>query len=273
MDSGVRGWIWLLVLGSLVSTGGCNGAGHGAPATPRAPADAIPASVAITGVDTTIGEALGTMRSTVTVPDFRITREPITVARYKQCVEAGVCQPPAVTLGGCDRPNQGVDGATYETKANAASTPVTCVTARQAVTYCSWVGGELARVDQWMLAARGPDVHRFAWGDDDATCDRIWRTSFLASGPKACCGHDCRDTVAAALGAHGTAADRAADVLTTRSELVAPSNSVVLGCAPGVTACVVSGMDPGAIDQVVRARNVPEFGAASFRCTWTGDAR
>lgn len=273
MDGGARGSIWLLVLGSLVLVGGCNGTRHAAPATPRAPADAVPASVAITSEDTTLGVALGTLRSTVTVPDFRITREPITVARYKQCVDAGVCQPPAVTFGKCARKDRGVDGATYGTEANAASTPVTCVTPDQALSYCAWVGGELARVDQWMLAARGPDVHRFAWGDDAATCDRIWRTTFFDTGPDSCCGHDCTSTASAALGAHGTPANRAADILTTRSELVAPSDSAVLGCGPGATACLVSGMDPGAIDQVVGVRNVSDLGASSFRCTWKGDAR
>jgi len=271
MDGGARGSIWLLVLGSLA--GGCNGAGHAAPAAPRAPAGAIPASVAIAGTDATLGVTLGTLRSTASVPDFRITREPISVARYKQCVEAGVCQPPAVSFGRCARKDQGVDGATYQTKANAGSTPVTCVTPKQAVTYCTWVGGELARIDQWMLAARGPDVYRFAWGDDDATCDRIWRTSFLASGAKACCGHACADTTAAALGAHNTPDNRAADILTTRSELVAPADSLVLGCAPGASGCIVSGMDPGAIDSVVAARSFPDIGVSSFRCTWKGDAR
>ncbi|HOQ05107.1 MAG TPA: bifunctional serine/threonine-protein kinase/formylglycine-generating enzyme family protein [Anaerohalosphaeraceae bacterium] len=56
--------------------------------------------------------------------------------------------------------------------------PVTGISYKDAVAFCSWCGGTLPTNDQWEAAARGTDGHRYPWGD---TFDRT-RCNMAESG-------------------------------------------------------------------------------------------
>jgi len=50
--------------------------------------------------------------------------------------------------------------------------PATGVAWSAAVAYCKSIGGNLPTEEQWELAARGKDLRKFAWGDDDLDIHR-----------------------------------------------------------------------------------------------------
>ncbi|MGE3153458.1 MAG: SUMF1/EgtB/PvdO family nonheme iron enzyme [Nitrospiraceae bacterium] len=83
---------------------------------------------------------------------YRIDKYEVTNARYRRCVEAGVCQPPKVR-------------APFEDQA-LGQYPVTSVTWMQARTFCQWAGQRLPTEAEWEKAARGVDGRRYAWGND-----------------------------------------------------------------------------------------------------------
>ena len=98
---------------------------------------------------------------TVDVPSFEMSRTETTVHQYAECVDAGVCTPPA-TSEGC---SWGVLGRNNH--------PINCVNVYQAEEFCEFVGGRLPSESEWEYAARGlgQDVE-YPWGDDLPDCDK-----------------------------------------------------------------------------------------------------
>jgi formylglycine-generating enzyme required for sulfatase activity len=237
---------------------------------PQAAADQIPQAVSVQPSALTIGAARGHVRKQRNVAGFQIARELITVGQFRACIEAGACTSPALVEGACGTSDRGVDGRTFDLP-TADSTPVTCVSGDQAATYCRWVGGRLPTVDEWLLAARGPEVHRFSWGDAPLSCDRHWRIAF-GSKRGACCGGDCNTVSAMLPGSHqaGASPFGLQDVLATAGELAMGDPGSAWGAcrSPGTT-CVVKGDEPGAIDYVVPFTSEPySISPAGFRCAW-----
>lgn len=242
------------------------------PRSPRAPADAIPETVDVSAAEVEVGVRLGVLRKKLHAESFRISRLPTTVAQYERCVDAGACSSPSSNAPLCQLNDRGVDGATYTvlTSGQAAlanTTPLTCAKPEQAAQYCRWVGARLPGAHEWLLAARGTKVARFAWGELPPTCEYHWRTSFLGGEPGTCCKGSCSDLNSSALGQHLVARSPsgADDLLLTAAEMIVPTpKEAVLGCLPGSESCVVSGSVPGAIDFV---HSDPDA-VASFRCAW-----
>ena len=244
-----------------------------------APPEAIPASVAIPASEVELGAAISTIRKTVELSAFRITRFPVTVGDYRQCVVEGRCSTPELSSGACSSERVGGGrGPTYEENA-PEDVPVTCVSPSQAAAYCAWVGGRLPTVAELSLAARGPKVKRHPWGDDPVSCDKSWRVVFSPDLPGACCGAACSDLSARAVGKHPDGASLLGleDVLSTGAELALPQRSVVVGaCGVGSKACYVAGMEPGALDWfrgVSQGEDRPAAFAAGFRCVFEEESR
>lgn len=109
-----------------------------------------------------MGNAEGDAREqpvhTVALDGFWMDRTEVTNTQYRQCVEAGACDPPArVASSSC---------ASYYSNSAYDDYPVINVTWHQAVAYCEWAGVRLPTEAEWEYAARGPEGWIYPWGDD-----------------------------------------------------------------------------------------------------------
>ena len=94
----------------------------------------------------------------VDLPAFAIDQFPVTNARYRACIAAGICHP--VELPDRELPSDYGDNPIY------ANSPARSVSWYDAVAYCEWVGKRLPTETEWEKAARGADGRRYPWGDD-----------------------------------------------------------------------------------------------------------
>lgn len=93
---------------------------------------------------------------TVQVPAFKLDQREVTVAEYRQCMDAGVCSRPKDHERNqyCNHDAPGRD-----------QHPENCVDWQQAVDYCGWVEKRLPREAEWEKAARAGSVSRYPWGE------------------------------------------------------------------------------------------------------------
>jgi hypothetical protein len=262
----------------VLSTAAACGSSHreAPPAQHRlAPLEAVPASVSIPPGRVTTGVAFGPLRREATVAAFSISKTPTTVRQFKQCVAAGACSPPSNHLGPC---TLGEQGSLYA-GSGTDDRPVTCVSSPEAATYCAWTGGRLPRASEWALAARGREVQRYPWGPTGPTCSQ--RAKVFAGSPD-CCGTPCDSDAAKVVGMHssGDSPFGVSDVLLEPAELMsADGSSGEPACQPPATACMASGLQPGAIDFFIpEPKPTPALAATqivetSFRCVWEGASR
>jgi len=88
------------------------------------------------------------------VLSFMLDPTEVTLKKYRVCVDAGVCTPPA-TAGGCNwGPTEKDDF------------PVNCVSYEQATQYCSFLCARLPTEIEWEYAARGENSRAYPWGDE-----------------------------------------------------------------------------------------------------------
>ncbi|MEX1368281.1 MAG: SUMF1/EgtB/PvdO family nonheme iron enzyme [Nannocystaceae bacterium] len=92
--------------------------------------------------------------------DYCLDTTEVTVASYRECVDAGACAtPPRSRLGTWRNPD-------------AQQHPMTDVSWYDATAYCEWSGKRLPTSEEWEWAARGRDEARpFPWGTRPPTSD------------------------------------------------------------------------------------------------------
>lgn len=268
---------------AIVPACGRSDRGTEGPAGPQATPEAMPESVLIPGGDVTLGTRIGSQRASVSVGTMHVSRTAITVGQWKACMATGACTEPVYKGGACtptDSEDPAVDGPTLGRGDD--NVPITCTSLAQANDqYCAFAHhGHVPTVEEMLLAIRGPTVRRFAWGDQRAGCDFRWRLTFAHDATGACCGHDCTDPAARRLGLHpaGNSPYGVSDVLSTHAELVASSAASPIAACRGEVGCVLTGMEPGAIDWILplgayeepSGEKVTPY-AAGFRCAWTGE--
>jgi formylglycine-generating enzyme required for sulfatase activity len=95
-------------------------------------------------------------RHPVSLDGFWFDQTEVSNARYRLCVQAGVCPAPAECKKG---------QPTFDDPAKADH-PVVCVDWEDAQAYCQWVGGRLPTEAQWEYAFRGRAGSLFSWGDE-----------------------------------------------------------------------------------------------------------
>ena len=117
----------------------------------------------------------GIPRLTVYLDTFLIDKVEVTNARYRRCVQAGICQP--VTPGRTDIPPDYLDSPAYD------DYPVIGVDWDDAVAYCQWVGKRLPTEAEWEKAARGTDGRLYPWGDEwNPEAANLYRAEFSPVG-------------------------------------------------------------------------------------------
>jgi hypothetical protein len=87
----------------------------------------------------------------------------VTVAKYAECVEAGVCTSAHKKTKTCNGPKR-------------AAHPVNCVTWHQANSHCAWRKARLPSEVEWEFAARGGDqLLKYPWGDAGPDGHACWK--------------------------------------------------------------------------------------------------
>ncbi len=138
--------------------------------------------VAIPGGTLTLGDsaALGAspLQPGVVVAGFELDQYPVTVARFRRFVDAGM---PAVPGGGVTyRTGNGTVMVPWLgqvqnektlrcdnwTRQDREDHPVTCMSWYTAQAFCVWDGGRLPTEAEWELAARTTDGRAWPWGNE-----------------------------------------------------------------------------------------------------------
>ncbi len=239
------------------------------------PPGALPETVDVPAAEVQVGTANGTIRRYVSVDSFSITRFPITVAQYRECVSAGGCSAPRRDSGSCATSDRGTAGATYTPEVGEREgLPLTCAAPSQARGFCRWVGGRLPTLQEWLYAARGKGVQKYSWGNSAPTCERHGSAvAFL--GKEACCKGDCSVEDLLSVGRHpdGKSPVGLEDVLLAPAELVGYAKDAPLGgCRSDKAGCVVSTVELASIDAVLATTEKEDERSPiwSFRCLWEG---
>jgi iron(II)-dependent oxidoreductase len=97
------------------------------------------------------------------IPAFYIDISEVSVAEYKACADALVCEAPfnykRTHYCNYDAPRR-------------EDYPVNCVNWQQAKNYCEWRGARLPFEVEWEKAARGGTLTPYPWGHEPASCER-----------------------------------------------------------------------------------------------------
>ena len=226
-----------------------------------------PETVTMQGGRIVSGFAAGQLRYDVNLTAFRIARHPTTRGEFGECVNRGACVAPGMNACGSGTL---MDGPNYAQDVSQ-DVPVTCVGVSGAQAYCAWVGGRLPTLVEWLAAARGTEPQRFAWGKSSATCAQH---ALGAEQEGLECARPDGPNLIVGLHKPGAAPSGMEDVLLTPGELLSPATDTRFSaCGPDYPACVVRGLEPGAIDSVQPVLKHADGGeysstAYGFRCVW-----
>ena len=112
----------------------------------------IPAGDFLMGTDSERADKYNRPQHTVSLPEYKIDKYPVTHAEYARFVAATKHRPP-------------LDWADGNIPDGKTQYPVTMVTWYDAVDYCRWEKKRLPTEAEWEKAARGTDGRRWPWGD------------------------------------------------------------------------------------------------------------
>ncbi|MFP6686003.1 MAG: SUMF1/EgtB/PvdO family nonheme iron enzyme [Polyangiaceae bacterium] len=162
---------------------------------------------------------------------FFIDRTEVPTAAYRRCVLAGRCVPAervvltegAITMFTSDPSKEGGKASpeqlarAWKNRCNevrdAPTHPTNCVNFASARDYCRFVASRLPTAAEWTRAARLDDQRKFAWGDEQPSCD------FACFGRNGSCLGGERRLTSCPVGAHPR--DRSATGLLDMSGNVA----------------------------------------------------
>jgi formylglycine-generating enzyme required for sulfatase activity len=118
----------------------------------------VPAGEFIMGSPEGEGEDDEHPQRTVYLDAFYIGKYEVTNAEYKECVDAGACDPPSQTSSSTRN--------SYYGNPEYDDYPVINVSWYDAKAYCGWKGVRLPTEAEWEKAARGTDGRKYPWGNE-----------------------------------------------------------------------------------------------------------
>ena len=246
--------------------------------------DQVNASVArVSAGEVVSGFKHGQLRATFDVEGFSISKHPVSLKQYRTCVDAGACDEPRTACANLEGSEEDV---------------ALCVGPENAQAYCSWSGGRLPVLNEWLLAARGQNPQRFAWGDTAPSCkqhpsarvaleDSEGEHVAVPAEGQTECGEPVEELLRVGRHEEGASSQGLEDVLLAKAELLGGDRATNFGaCKTPDQACLVYGLLPGAIDSVrplaadgaasaTEAREFTPGGPAvggdayAFRCVWS----
>ncbi len=158
----------------------------------------IPGGSFVTGDE---GGDANELRRPVTVAPFSLMRREVTNAQFAAFVALRDRVTDAEVRGSgfvWDRRWRSVDGADWRHPQGPGSSiedlsnhPVVQVSALDAEAFCAFFDLRLPTEEEWAFAARGPQSHRYAWGEEPPVQDG--RQLFANFGTERCCAPDASD--------------------------------------------------------------------------------
>ncbi|MBC8492912.1 MAG: SUMF1/EgtB/PvdO family nonheme iron enzyme [Chloroflexi bacterium] len=144
----------------------------------------VPAGEFIMGSPEGEGEDDEHPQHTVYLDAFYIGKYEVTNAEYKECVDAGACDPPSE--------NASRTRDSYYGNPRYDDYPVIRISWYDAQAYCEWKGVRLPTEAEWEKAARGTDGRMYPWGNSgpdgsklnycDVNCDDDGKDSSVDDG-------------------------------------------------------------------------------------------
>ena len=136
----------------------------------------IPGGPFIMGNNPGVGQPNETPKHTVILTPYFIDKYEVSVSRYKECIDDGVCTRPS--QWDLYPPEDDLPFPAHNTDTETAY--------EMAETFCQWDGGRVLPTEaQWEKAARGPAPREvlYPWGDDEPTCDLVCSMSCPSHQP------------------------------------------------------------------------------------------
>ena len=99
---------------------------------------------------------------------LQVMKTEVTVAQYRDCVDAGVCFLPAAHEAWTSGSESCLTDATWlRTDEASRSMPINCLSRSHAERFANWVGARLPSAEEWLHAATSEGVYvNYPWGDE-----------------------------------------------------------------------------------------------------------